>query len=132
MYGSLSADLMRALGRYGVKNFLTIGTAGSLTRKLHVGTIFTPEKFNNGNNQFEPIKVISPIAGVPVVGNYENVDSPNIETKDWLSESTAKGLETVEVELGHLILWAKQNPRIKLVLVQMGLEVKLTTLELYP
>lgn len=114
MYGGLAADLMRALSSYGARNFLTLGTAGSLTSKLPVGTIFTPARIGKGDSNFSPISVFTPIDGIPIVGNYEKVDTPNIETKDWLNLAVARGLETIEVELAHLISWAKENPQIKL------------------
>jgi len=114
MYGQLAGDLMRALSNYGARSFLSLGTAGSLSDRLPVGTVFTPAFQGNGTDDFAPINVLYPLKGVPVTGRYEKVDTPNIETKNWLHASTARGLETVEVELGYLLKWAQENPKVRL------------------
>ncbi len=114
MYGSLSLDLVKALASYGAKNFLSLGTAGSLSEDLPVGSIFTPAQIGDVTGHYTPIQSLRALSGVPVMGNYEKVDTPNIETRAWLKDSVDRGLDAIEVELGYLINWANSNSQVNL------------------
>lgn len=114
MYGGLAGDLMQALSNYGAKNFLALGTAGSLTTRLPVGTVYTPKFVGDGQGHFSKINVFEPLSNVPVTATYEKVDTNNDQTPAWLDKAIHRKVETIEVELGYIIRWAQANPQIRL------------------
>lgn len=120
MYGSLARDLLEALSSYGAKNFLVLGTGGSMSPEtLPFGSVYTPSKNLESNGKFSPFQVFRPLAGVPVVGNYTRADTNNDQTQAWVQNAISRGITTVDMETGYVAQWAKSNRQVKVSLAMV-------------
>lgn len=95
-YGDRAGQLARALREHGVKEVLLLGTAGALKSKYKVGDIVAPDAVMNEKGLIEKLKTMGLYKQKD--GTHVHVDSPAVETKEWLDRSRAVA-DFVDVEL---------------------------------
>lgn len=95
-YGDRAGQLARALREHGAKEVLLLGTAGALQSKYKVGDIVSPEAVLTEKGLIEKLKTLGLYRKKD--GTHAHVDSPAIETKEWL-DKTRTVADFVDVEL---------------------------------
>ena len=81
---------MQALGEYGAKDILFLGTAGAINPEFKVGDWVDPETVK-----------------------HTHVESPNLEAQVWLNEKTKAGVDIVDVEYAYAKVSAGKIPGMK-------------------
>lgn len=99
-YGDRAGWLMQALNDVGARRTVFFGTAGSLNPKFKVGDLVSPANFAGVETKLQNTRVGSKL---PLAGTHGDVDSPSLETLDWVAEQSRKGVDYVEVELQKVL-----------------------------
>ncbi len=99
-YGDRAGWLMQALNDVGANRTVFFGTAGSLNPKFKVGDLVSPANFAVAETKLQNTRAQSKLA---LAGTHGDVDSPSLETLDWVAEQSRKGVDYVEVELQKVL-----------------------------
>lgn len=99
-YGDRAAWLMDSLHEIGSRRTVFLGTAGSLNSEYKIGDILTPQRLVGLTQDTNSPKIRGKI---PPRGSHGDVDSPSLETKDWLNEQIQAGVDYVDVELQKVV-----------------------------
>jgi putative membrane protein insertion efficiency factor len=111
VYGDLSKDVVQALAEHGAKNMTFMGTCGAVNPSYHVGQVVTPAERILPDGKRESLGWLAPSPDA-TPGTYMRVATPNVETVQWARDTVAKGVDTIEVELGYWLDELKNRPDI--------------------
>jgi len=113
-YGDRAGWLMQALNDVGAKRTVFFGTAGSLNPKFKVGDLVSPERFAGPSGRARNARVRSKL---PLSGTHGDVDSPSLETLEWVAEQAKQRVDYVEVELQKVLPHVQEDSNFSAYLV---------------
>ena len=108
--GSLARIVTETLIRKGVHHFVTLGAGGSLSSLSRVGSyqLIKSTSYLNNHILFSELNIKEMnvnLSEIPLIKNGNNItlDSPLIETRNWLFKVQNDKLTSVDVETYHII-----------------------------
>jgi len=113
VYGESARYLFEASSDYGVKDFMVLGTGGSLNPNLKLNELISPREMVTAGSK-PTSTFLAPLKSVPNRGTYSRVITPLIETKAWLEQSIESSIDVVDVELGHIIEAHQAHSEVRL------------------
>ena len=108
--GNLASIATEAFIKKGIRHFVMLGAGGSLSPLSPVGTyqLINNATYNNNSISLSELnikKMKVELSDIPLLENGNNVtlDSPLVETRNWLNKVRHAKLTSVDVETYHII-----------------------------